>query len=154
MSGFLILKWIHVVLAIIAVGANITYGVWLSRGAREPQHLGFVLRGIRILDNRIANPAYGLLLLTGFALAGMGRIPVSTPWVLTGIVLWIILVIIAAAGYTPGLRRQIQALDAGGPTSPEYRRLEATNMRLGILLLVIAVAIVFDMVIKPALWAK
>lgn len=152
MTGYLIMKWIHVLLAITAVGANITYGVWLPRAAREPQHLGFALRGIRILDNRVANPAYGLLLITGFALTGMGRIPVSTPWVLSGLILWVILVLIAAAGYTPTLRRQIQALDSGGPASAEYRRLEGTAMRLGIVLLVIAIAIVFDMVTKPALW--
>jgi uncharacterized membrane protein len=152
MSGYVIVKWIHVLLAITAVGANITYGVWLPRAAREPQHLGFVLRGIRLLDNRVANPAYGLLLITGFAMTGMGRIPVSTPWVLAGLILWVILVIIAAAGYTPSLRRQIQALDAGGPTSPEYRRLEAAATRLGIVLLIIAIAIVFVMVAKPRLW--
>ncbi|HLW46366.1 MAG TPA: DUF2269 family protein [bacterium] len=152
MSGYSILKWVHVLLAITAVGANITYGVWLPRAAREPQHLGFVLRGIQILDNRIANPAYGLLLLTGFALIGMGHVPVSTPWVLTGLVLWVILVVIAAAFYTPTLRRQIQALDAGGPASPDYQRLQAAGTRTGILLLLIAVAIVFVMVTKPPLW--
>lgn len=150
--GYLILKWIHVLLAITAVGANITYGVWMPRAAREPQHLGFALRGIRILDNRIANPAYGLLLITGLALTGAGRIPISTPWVLTGLVLWVILVVIAAAGYTPTLRRQIEALDAGGPASPQYQTLDAKATRLGILLLIIAVAIVFVMVTKPALW--
>jgi uncharacterized membrane protein len=152
MSGYLILKWIHVLLAITAVGANITYGVWLPRAAREPQHLGFALRGIWILDNRIANPAYGLLLITGFAMTGMGHIPISTPWVLAGLILWLILVVIAAAGYTPALRRQIQTLDGPGPTSAEYQRFEATSRRLGIVLLVIAMAIVFDMVTKPALW--
>jgi len=150
--GYLILKWIHVLLAITAVGANITYGVWLPLATREPQHLGFALRGVRVLDNRVANPAYALLLITGMALTGAGRIPISTPWVLTGLVLWVILVVIAAARYTPTLRRQIQALDAGGPTSPEYRRLAATGTRVGILLLIIAVAIVFVMVAKPALW--
>jgi uncharacterized membrane protein len=150
--GYLILKWIHVLLAITAVGANITYGVWMPRAAREPQHLGFALRGIRILDNRIANPAYGLLLITGLALTGIGHIPVSTPWVLTGLVLWVILVLIAAAAYTPTLRRQIEALDAGGPASPEYQRLDAKATRVGITLLIIAVAIVFVMVTKPALW--
>jgi uncharacterized membrane protein len=152
MSGYLILKWIHVLLAITAVGANITYGVWLPRAAREPQHLGFALRGIWILDNRIANPAYGLLLITGFAMTGMGHIPISTSWVLTGLILWVILVVIAAAGYTPALRRQIQTLDGPGPTSAEYQRFEATSRRLGIVLLVIAMAIVFVMVTKPALW--
>ncbi len=153
MSAYLILKWFHVLMAITALGANITYGVWFSRAAREPQHLAFALRGIRILDNRIANPAYGLLLLTGFAMAGIGRIPFTTPWLLTGMVLYVILVIIAAAGYTPTLRRQIQGLDAGGPNSPEYQRLTARGTRLGTLLTIIAVIIVFVMVTKPALWS-
>ena len=152
MSAYLILKWFHVLMAITALGANITYGVWFSRAAREPQHLTFALRGIRILDNRIANPAYGLLLLTGFAMAGIGRIPFTTPWLLTSLILYVILVIIAAAGYTPTLRRQIQALDAGGPHSPEYQRLTARGTRLGILLTILAVIIVFVMVTKPALW--
>ena len=153
MSAYLILKWFHVLMAITALGTNITYGVWFSRAAREPQHLAFALRGIRVLDNRIANPAYGLLLLTGFAMTGMGRIPFTTPWLLTGLILYVILVVIAAAGYTPTLRRQIQALDAGGPDSLEYQRLAARGTRHGILLTVIAVIIVFMMVTKPALWS-
>lgn len=153
MSAYVILKWFHVLMAITALGTNITYGVWFSSAAREPQHLAFALRGIRVLDNRIANPAYGLLLLTGFAMAGMGKIPFNTPWLLTGIILYAILVVIAAAGYTPTLRRQIQALDAGGPNSPEYQRLAARGMRLGVLLTVLAVLIVFVMVTKPALWS-
>ena len=60
---------------------------------------------------------------------------------------------IAAAGYTPALRRQIQALDAGGLNSPEYRQLAARGTRLGILPAIIAVIIVFVMVTKPALWS-
>ena len=153
MSAYLILKWFHVLMAITAVGANITYGVWFSQAGRQPQHLAFALRGIRILDNRIANPAYGLLLLSGFAMAGMGKIPFTTPGLLTGLILFAILVVIAAAGYTPTLRRQIQALEAGGPASPEYQRLAARGTRLGILLTVIALIILFVMVTKPPLWS-
>jgi len=58
-------------------------------------------------------------------MAGVGRIPFSTPWLLTGLILFAILIVIAAASYTPTLRRQIQALDAGGPNSRESRRLAA-----------------------------
>jgi len=36
MSLFVIVKFLHVLLAIIAVGFNATYGVWLARVAREP----------------------------------------------------------------------------------------------------------------------
>jgi hypothetical protein len=45
--------------------ANASYAIWLARAAREPQHLGHVLRGVKLLDDRFANPAYGLLLVTG-----------------------------------------------------------------------------------------
>jgi uncharacterized membrane protein len=138
MGPYVMLKWFHVLMAITALGANITYGVWFSLAARDPQHLAFALRGIRVLDNRVANPAYGLLLITGFAMAGMGKISFRTPWLLTSLILYVILVVIAAAGYTPTLRRQIQALDAAGPNSPEYQRLA-----------VLAVIIVFVMVTKP-----
>ncbi|MBA3551290.1 MAG: hypothetical protein H0W27_00260 [Actinobacteria bacterium] len=34
------LKLIHILAAIIAVGTNITYFVWLSRTKREPAHGG------------------------------------------------------------------------------------------------------------------
>jgi uncharacterized membrane protein len=121
MSAYLLLKWIQVLMAITALGANITYGLWLARAAREPQHLAFALRGVKVLDDRMANPAYGVLLLTGVAMVLLGKIPWTTPWLQTGMVLYVILVVIAAAGYTPTLRRQIAALDAGGPKSPEYR---------------------------------
>ena len=152
MSGYLLLKWIHVLMAITAFGANITYGLWLTRAAREQQHLAFALRGVKALDDRVANPAYGFLLLTGLAMVYLGRIPWTTPWLLTSLILYVILVVIAAAGYTPTLRRQIASLDAGGPNSPEYQKLDARGMRLGIVLAVIVVIIVFLMVTKPALW--
>lgn len=152
MSAYVLVKWIHVLMAITALGANITYGVWLTRAAREPQHLAFALRGVKMLDDRIANPAYGLLLITGMAMAGMGRIPLTTPWLLTGLILYVLLVVIAIVGYTPTLRRQIQALDAGGPNSPAYQALAARGTRLGISLAIIAVIIVYMMVAKPALW--
>ena len=62
------LKALHVLLAIVAVGFNMSYGVWLARAAREPQQYGYVLRGIKFLDDRVANPAYGGLLLVGLLL--------------------------------------------------------------------------------------
>jgi uncharacterized membrane protein len=152
MSAYVILKWIHVLLAIAALGANITYGFWLARAGRDPAHLAFTLKGIKFLDDRVANPAYGLLLLTGMATAGVGRIPFTTPWLQLSIVLYVILVVLAVRGYTPTLRRQIDALQTGGANSPEFQRLAGRATGLGITLVVIAVLIVFVMVTKPTLW--
>ena len=38
------IKFIHVLLAIVAIGFNATYGIWLSRAAKEPEHEAFTLR--------------------------------------------------------------------------------------------------------------
>ena len=56
---YLFVKWLHVLAAITALGSNITYEFWLTRAAREPAVPPFTLRGIKLLDDRIANPACG-----------------------------------------------------------------------------------------------
>src|SRR5713226_1329366 len=82
-------KFPHVLLAVVAVGFNASYGVWLARAAREPAHLGHVLRGIKMLDDRFANPAYGLLLVTGLTMAFVGGIPLlQTRWLVSALVLY------------------------------------------------------------------
>jgi hypothetical protein len=48
------LKFIHVFLAIGAVGFNASYGVWLSRSVRDPEHELNVLKGIKV--SMIASP--------------------------------------------------------------------------------------------------
>ena len=143
------IKLLHVLLAIVAVGFNASYGIWLARAAREPEHLGHVLRGIKILDDRFANPAYGLLLVTGLANVFIAGIPLTTPWILGALVLYALLIVLGAGVYTPTLRRQIAALDTGGPESPAYRSLAARGQTTGIVLALIVVVIVFLMVTKP-----
>jgi hypothetical protein len=150
---FSLIKWVHVLSAITAVGANITYGIWLGRASSEPKVLPFVLRGIKFIDDRVANPAYGLLLITGLAMAFIGPIPIlSTPWLLTALVLYVILLLVAALGYTPTLKRQIQTLDKDGFDSAAYKAVAARGTQLGIVLAVVVVIITFLMVVKPPLW--
>lgn len=145
-----ILKLIHVLLAITAVGSNVTYAVWLGRADRDPAHLGFALKGIKFIDDRVANPCYGLLLPTGLLMVWVGGIDLRHGiWVALGIFLWLVLVVIAVSQYTPALKRQIAALDAEGPESTAYRAASARATQVGIVLAVIALLIVADMVLKP-----
>jgi uncharacterized membrane protein len=150
---YLILKWLHVLSAITAVGANITYGIWLSRASRSPEVLPFTLRGIKTLDDRLANPAYGFLLITGLLMAFVAPLPLTTPWLLTALILYVIVLLVGLLGYTPTLRRQIQVLDAESFSSASYRALSSRGALLGIVLAVLVVIIVFLMVVKPTLWA-
>ncbi len=152
MSVYTLLKFIHVLLAITAVGTNITYGLWLPRAAREPGHLEFALKGIKLLDDRVANPAYALLFITGVAMLYLGKLPWTTPWLLTAIALYLIVLVLGLLGFTPLLRRQITALYAHEPQSREYQQLATQSRIVGIALAVCVVLIVFLMVTKPRLW--
>ena len=148
MWWFLLLKTVHVLAAITAVGSNLTYGAWGARGNRDPEHLGFVLRGIKFIDDRIANPAYGLLLLTGLLMAFLVY-SIGTTWILIGLGLFIVLAIGGGAGYSPTLKKQIDVLDREGPESAEYKALDARATGIGMFLGVLAIAAVFVMVYKP-----
>ena len=66
------LKTLHIFFAIVAVGFNVSYGIWQTRAAREPQHMGYALRGIKFMDDRIANPAYVGLAVVGVVLVFIG----------------------------------------------------------------------------------
>lgn len=148
MTGFLLLKWIHVMSAIVAVGSNVTYAVWSIRGTRDPAHLGFALRGIKFLDDRVANPAYGLLLVTGLIMA-FTQYTIGTRWILTGLGLFIVMAGLATAVYSPTLKRQIERLDAEGPSGAGYLAADARARGVGLFLGVLALAVVFVMVFKP-----
>ncbi len=147
MSWYNLLKFVHVLLAITAVGSNITYGVWNALASREPAHLPFALRGISFIDRRVATPAYGLLLLTGLVL-----VVIQTGWrgwVIAALILFALLIVVAVGFYSRALRQQIQVLATDGQASPAYKRLDGQTTLYGIASLVIALAIVFMMVVKP-----
>jgi len=56
-SAYSLLKLVHIISAIVAVGANVSYFVWFSRVKGEPQpEQVFALRGIKTLDAWLANP--------------------------------------------------------------------------------------------------
>ena len=151
MSWYVLLKYLHVVLAIVAIGFNASYGVWLARVRKEPDHALYVLRGIKTLDDRFANPAYAGLLILGLAMTFIAGIPLTTFWIAAALVLYVLLLIGGFAFFSPTLKRQIAALEASGPNSPEYLALGQRGTVVGILLTIDVLAIVYLMVVKPTL---
>ena len=149
---FLLIKWIHVLSAITAVGANITYAIWILRASREPVVLPFALRTIRLIDDRIANPLYVLLLLTGLTMAFIIPIPLSTPWLTSALILYAAATILGMALFVPIFRRQIRFLEREGFDSPKYRASYEQSRLLGIVVGIMVILISFLMVVKPALW--
>jgi uncharacterized membrane protein len=149
-NWLLLLTSLHVLAAITAVGANLTYAFWdrVSRADRE--HLGFVLRSLRLLDQRVANPAYAVVLVTGLLMVLTQGFSITLTWILIGLVVFVVVGALGGAVYAPGLRRQIAELDTGGPESDAYRAVAARNRGLGLFITVLVIAVVVVMVVKPA----
>jgi uncharacterized membrane protein len=142
-------KLLHILLVIVAVGFNLSYGIWLARAAREPEHLGHVLRGVKTLDDRFANPAYGLILVTGLAMTFVAGIPLTTFWIAASLVVYVVLVLMGVLLYSPTLRRQIAMYEAHGAQSPEYQAAARRGQVIGISLAVPLLIILYLMVSKP-----
>ena len=145
--GFLIVKYIHILAAIVAVGFNASYAVWIVRAQREPGHVPFALKGIKFLDDRIANPAYGVLLLTGLLMVIFGGFSFTALWIDVALVLYVAAIVLAIRFFTPALRDQIKLAEAGDTTSPAFialsRRAQLVGQGVGVIVLVILVMMVF-----------
>jgi uncharacterized membrane protein len=150
MTAYLILKLLHILLAIIAVGANITYGVWIARAQRDPAFALFALRGVKFIDDRIANPCYALMLPTGAAMVWVAGYSFGTLWIAWGMALWLVIVLVGLLGYTPALSGQIKAIEADGPESPRAAALGKRGAIFAAILGILVVVLIVDMVFKPA----
>ena len=147
-----ILKFIHILAAIAAAGANITYGVWIAGAASEPTVLPFVLRNIAWIDRRVANPCYGALLVTGVLMALNLAIPLTTPWLLTAMALYVLAALLGVFAYAPVSRQQRRILEAEGFESQAYRQVAHRSTWLGVIATMDVLMIVLLMVVQPALW--
>lgn len=148
MSVIVLLKVIHVLAAITAVGANLTYTYWLRYAGQDRDRLAWTLKGISRLDNFITTPAYIVLFITGFLMVIGGAFSFQTGWIVAAIALYVVVVVIGVAFYAPGLRRQIAEAEAD-PTSPAYAAAASRNTLFGMITTVVVLVIVVLMVAKP-----
>ncbi|HEX6796753.1 MAG TPA: DUF2269 family protein [Ktedonobacterales bacterium] len=146
---FTVVKFIHILLAIIAFGFNATYAIWIARAQRNPEHLDFALRGIKVLDDYFANPAYLLLLVSGLTMVALAHYQLTTFWLLAALILWLVAIALGYGVYTPTLSRQIRVLASSGAESAEFRALSTRATVVGIALAVLVLLILVMMVFKP-----
>ncbi len=148
--AYLGLKLLHILLAITALGANLTYGVWFARANLTPEFAPVALRGVKFIDDWIANPAYLLMLPTGAAMALLGGLPLRTHWISWSIALWVVAVLAGYFGYSPALRAQIAAVEREGIDGASVQPLAVRGYIWSGLLGIVISAILVLMVFKPA----
>jgi hypothetical protein len=100
----------------------------------------------------MARPAYVLLLITGIGLY-LAAEESQSAWTLLAVILWLIVLIVGFAGYSPTLRKQIALEASAGADSAEYKSVAWRGVFLGIAAGLIVLVIIYLMVFQPALWA-
>ena len=148
MSLVILLKLVHVLAAITAVGSNLTYAFWLRQAGRDRTRLVWTIETIHRLEMRVANPAYAVLFVTGVLMVAGGVYSFETGWIATAIVLYVAVAILGITLYAPAIRRQLAAAETD-PTSAAYEAAERRSTLLGVVTVAIVLVIVFLMVVKP-----
>jgi uncharacterized membrane protein len=150
MDWYLFWKLLHVLAAIVAVGSNVTYFVWLAamRGRSQPAQ-SFALETISKVDRRVANPAYTILPLTGVVMVLISPLGFTTFWIAVAIGLYILVGVSAGALFVPALRRLTTIVDTDGPDAPGYAEAAQRTKVRGLLTMLPVAGIVFLMVMKP-----
>ncbi len=145
-----LLVFAHIMTAMMAIGFNFTYVVWIRRGHNNPESLTFALKGVKFLDDFLANPLYIIAGITGGLMIAMGKGVAS--WLAVAIGIYIIDMLAAYLVYTPLLSRQIRILHEKGPESPEYKAIANRSNLIGALLGIGAIIIVALKIFEPPLW--
>jgi uncharacterized membrane protein len=148
---YLPLKLVHVLSAIVAVGTNITYFVWLAvMRDRSPVEQSFALGTIRRLDARLANPAYTVLPITGVVMVLISDALAFTAfWILAAIVLYAAVGVLAGVFFAPSLRRLIAVVEGEGASSSTYEAAMRRTRATGLVTMIPVAAILSLMVMKP-----
>jgi uncharacterized membrane protein len=145
-----ILKVVHILAVVVALGANLTYIFWQRRAGRDRDQLVFVLDNLGRLDRIVANPAYVIALLAGIGMVLMGPFSFELLWISASIVLFVVVAILGMVVYAPLVRRQ-RAAAVADPSSAEYEALARRSTQMGMLTIGLVVVIVILMVLKPTL---
>lgn len=154
MQLYAIIKWIHILCAIVSLGANLTYFPWFMRVPKNRETLVFTISTIRLLDNWIANPSYVLAYITGEIMMRLGGvIHYSTPWMSIALGIYVVISILGLLVYAPMLKKQQQLAEAKGADDAEYQRVARNGIVLGTSIVLLTIVITFLMVAKPALWS-
>ena len=145
-----ILLYLHVLSAIAAVGASLTFIFWTIRSVREPQARSAILGTLSLIERAFVMPAYAVVLVTGVIL-WLDRYEVATPWIELSLVLFIVLAGIVGF-HIRAVKKQIALAADGQDESDEYAKIDRRGRILRIAHIIAALAILYLMQFKPGLW--
>jgi uncharacterized membrane protein len=156
MNTYLILKTIHILSSVVLVGTGggSAFYLFCANRSRNLAAQAVVARYVVLADWIFTTPTIIIQPLTGFALMHMAGLPLTTPWILWTLALYVL----AGACWLPVVWLQIRmkqmaetALAGGGALPDLYWRYSRIWEALGYPAFIAMVAIYYLMVNKPAL---
>jgi uncharacterized membrane protein len=151
---FQLFLFLHVMGAIVAFGPTFSFPIIGAMGGREPQHANFATRVTETIVEQRVLPLAIFQGITGVALILVTGINVATPWLLIGIVLYLIVLGYNVFIGTPTVKKVIELTSAPPPAGasgppPELlaaiRKVQRGGMFSGLMVVVIVIL----MVAKP-----
>jgi hypothetical protein len=144
---YLAFKFVHVFIAIVAIGSSAALSIVLGFFADDPTNGLFVLRLVRRLLWLIVVPGYVLMLVTGMWMGHLADL-LDAHWAEMAMNLWGFGA--AFIGLTLwALGRQIRSFDTNGPASTAYRRAALWGRITGTGWALVILTILYFMVFKP-----
>jgi uncharacterized membrane protein len=146
---YLVAKFLHVLIAIVALGTSAGLSIVLEFYGDHPAHGAFVLRAIARIVALFVLPGYVLMLATGLWMTHLAW-PMTTQWIRAAIALWA-LGAVALAIFLAVLRKQIRLFAADGPASISYRRVSLLGRAMGAAVGLVVLVVLYLMVLKPGM---
>jgi uncharacterized membrane protein len=151
------LLFLHIMGAILAFGPTFAFSIMGAMAGKEPQHANFSARQTAAISNKLVYPLVVLQGITGLLLIASGKIDAtSKPWLLVGIVLYLIALTYGLTVQRNALHHLIELTSTPpppgtppGPPPPELLATVKKVQRGGMFLGILIVTIVFLMVVKP-----
>ena len=157
MSAYLVVKWLHILSSVVLVGTGFgsAYYMFFANRSGNVVAQATVSRLVVRADWWFTSPTIVLQPVTGFALVYMAGWPLTTPWLIVSIALFLL----AGACWLPVVWLQIrmaamarEAESAGHALPVAYWRYARRWELLGSPAFAAMIAVFFLMVTKPALW--
>lgn len=146
------LKFLHVLAAIVWVGGGVMLQVLMARARRAgPEEAANFNRHAEWTSNHVFMPASFAALAFGVWLVIAGGYDFADLWITLGFVGFVLSAINGMAVLGPSAKKMKEAIDARGPNDPEAVRLARRLDLFGRFDLLVLIAVVFVMVVKPGL---
>jgi uncharacterized membrane protein len=152
---YVLVKWVHIVSSTLLFGTGLgsAFYMFFASRTRDARVIATVARYVVIADWVFTTPTVILQPLSGFYLLHLMGLPLTTPWILWSVALFLL----AGAAWLPVVWMQIRMRDlallaasTNASIPPSYWRYLRLWVFLGVVAFVSLAAVFFLMVAKPA----